>query len=277
VLASRPLVIVDESSMVTMQMFNDFAEQDCKVLFVGDPFQLAPVNPGNDSRKRALFDVHPPQAELTEIKRQALDSPIIRVAHAIRHGEKPSKHFVKGECFKVERGQLRPVHYLRAGQVICGTNKVRYQINRDARKEKGFTETQMPVRGDKLICVMNKNEYTWINGVMMECVRDMRQGTYYPEIDVLYDGELRESVEVYDYPLRLNYTDAQGAKNHKITDWREKADLAELDYAYAITCHKSQGSEWDKVLLIQDWFWDDVARWLYTGVTRAKTTLLWAA
>jgi exodeoxyribonuclease-5 len=282
VLLSRPLIIVDESSMVTMKMFNDFAETGCRVIFVGDPFQLPPVNPGERADMKALFEVHPPRVELDEIKRQALESPIIRVAHAIRHGDNPKKHFVDGECFKVDRNRIRPEHYIRAGQVICGTNKTRHGINRAARQVLGHSHPTMgqamPVNGDKLICTMNKNDYAWINGVIMEATSDLRGSEVAgPVIDVMYQGELRPSVEVYDYNWRCNYADPKQLKDHKITDWREKQMLAEMDYAYAITCHKSQGSEWDKVLLVQDWFFADTERWLYTAVTRAKEVLLWAA
>lgn len=283
VLLSRPLIIVDESSMVTMKMFEDFATTGCRVIFVGDPFQLPPVNPSERAEMKALFEVHPPMVELDEIKRQALESPIIRVAHAIRHNENPRKHFVDGVCFKVDRNRIRPEHYLRADQVICGTNKMRYGINRDARRTLGHSHPTMgqamPVAGDKLICTMNKQEYTWINGVIMEATSSLRESelTGDPIIDVMYQDELRADVEVYDYNWRCNYADPKQIREHKITNWQEKQLLAELDYAYAITCHKSQGSEYDKVLLIQDWFFADTERWLYTAVTRAKEVLLWAA
>ena len=52
----------------------------------------------------------------------------------------------------------------------------------------------------------------------------------------------------------------------------------EFTYAYAITCHKSQGSEWEKVALIEESFpfsKEEHARWLYTAVTRATDKLVW--
>lgn len=282
VLVSRPLIIIDESSMVTMKMYNDFLATGCRLLFVGDPFQLPPVNPNDSAENRSIFDVHGANFELTEIKRQALESPIIRIAHAIRHNENPAKHFDKEFAIKVDRNRIRPAHYLRADQVICGTNKTRFKINRAARLELQRSNPhlglELPVAGDKIICTMNKNKYTWINGVIHEAVSDMQMGEFgNPVMDVLYQDELREGIEVYDYNFRCNYNDPKMLSQYKITDWREKMELIELDYAYGITCHKSQGSEWDKVLVIQDWFFGDNERWLYTAVTRAKEKLLWAA
>ena len=282
VLASHPLIIVDESSMVTMDMFNDFMETGCKLLFVGDPFQLPPVNMDNSHGKRSVFDVHGANFELTEIKRQALESPIIQIAHAIRHNEDPSKYFDSDLATRIPRSRILPEHYLRADQVICGTNKTRHQINRAARLELGFQNValgpELPVAGDKLICTMNKNKYTWINGVIHEAVSTLEEGDFgNPTMDVMYQDELRENIEVYDFNFRCNYSDPRELGQYKITDWREKMELIELDYAYGITCHKSQGSEWDKVIVIQDWFFGDKERWLYTAVTRAKEKLIWAA
>jgi exodeoxyribonuclease-5 len=262
-------------------MFDDFQRTGCQVLFVGDPFQLPPVNPNDDPNGRSVLETHPPTVELTEIKRQALESPIIRLAHAIRHGENPMKHIDGKNTIKVPRSRVTAEHYARAGQVICGTNKTRYAINRDTRAHYRRSHSKlginMPVKGDKLICTMNKDKYRWINGVIHEAVSDLKQGEYGPIIDVMYQDELRQNVEVYDYNFRCNYADPKQISEYKITDWREKQMLTELDYAYAITCHKSQGSEWDKVLVIQDWFFADKERWLYTAVTRAKEKLLWAA
>jgi exodeoxyribonuclease-5 len=283
ILMSKPLIIIDESSMVTMRMYNDFIETGCRLLFVGDPFQLPPVAGDNPSaEQQGVLDVLGTDAELTEIKRQALESPIIRIAHAIRHNENPNKHFDKTLANKVDRNRLRPEHYLRADQVICGTNKTRHQINRAARIELGHQHPhlsyELPVAGDKIICTMNKHKYTWINGVIHEAVSDAQMGEFGNHtIDVLYQDELREGIEIYDFNFRCNYHDPRELKDYKITDWREKMELIELDYAYGITCHKSQGSEWDKVLVVQDWFFGDKERWLYTAVTRAKEKLLWAA
>jgi len=283
ILLDRPLIIIDEASMVTMRMYNDFLETGCMLLFVGDPFQLPPVS-GDDARadQQGVLDVLGTDAELTEIKRQALESPIIRVAHAIRHGENVSKHIDGQQVIRASRDRIRPEHYLRADQVICGTNKTRHGINRQCRialdRKHPHLSYELPVAGDKLICTMNKHKYTWINGVIHEAVSDAQAGEFGNHtLDVMYQDELREGIEIYDFNFRCNYHDPRELRNYKITDWREKMELIELDYAYAITCHKSQGSEWDKVLVVQDWFFADKERWLYTAITRAKEKLLWAA
>jgi exodeoxyribonuclease-5 len=57
--------------------------------------------------------------------------------------------------------------------------------------------------------------------------------------------------------------------------WHEKRGFDEFTYGYALTVHKSQGSQWDDVYLFNESgsFRDDAARWLYTGVTRAAERL----
>ena len=60
----------------------------------------------------------------------------------------------------------------------------------------------------------------------------------------------------------------------------EDMELVQADYGYCISCHKSQGSEFDKVLICDDGFlrWDEEQRtkWLYTAITRAKSKLIWS-
>lgn len=69
-------------------------------------------------------------------------------------------------------------------------------------------------------------------------------------------------------------------QEYSISKLKENPSLPiEFNYGYAITCHKSQGSQWDKILLLEESFpfdKEEHARWLYTGVTRAaqKATLI---
>jgi ATP-dependent exoDNAse (exonuclease V) alpha subunit len=94
----------------------------------------------------------------------------------------------------------------------------------------------------------------------------------------VYDGNPLDARCFYPFHFRVTYF-----PDTKEVPWYKRSnvvDMLEFDYAYAITVHKSQGSEWGKVILADDGFdlsgvRDFRKRWLYTAVTRAKEELLW--
>lgn len=266
------LVIVDEASMVTRQMLKDFTETGASILFVGDPGQLPPVQQGNTG----FFDEVTPDAMLTEIHRQAADSPILRLSMRIRNGESIAPFETAG-CRKAPKTSMPFEDWLKFDQIVTGSNASRRRVNRFFRKVQGRT-SDYPQKGDKLICLQNAEELFFINGAMGEALEDFH---YNPEIkgligDIEYDGNPVENRCFDPYPFRQNYEDL------KERPWFEKAEMVEFlqfDYAYAITVHKSQGSEWGRVIIADDQMnsgnQDFRRRWLYTAVTRAKQELVW--
>ncbi len=125
----------------------------------------------------------------------------------------------------------------------------------------------------------NASEYFFINGVQAETLDAF---VFDAEMDcclgpILYDGNPLESSCFYPFPFRATYDESL-----KEATWWERAqmvDLLEFDYAYAITVHKAQGSEWNRVIIADDQMKagdkNFRQRWLYTAVTRAKQELLW--
>ena len=132
------------------------------------------------------------------------------------------------------------------------------------------------MEGEKLICLKNDFEnYGLINGVPASCT----QSAFIDEdgetrISVLFEDEIKTELVLYNYPFEAHYR-----QNAQEEPWAMRRAFAEFDWAYAITVHKSQGSEWKKVLLADDGFFsrnlDDRKKWLYTAITRAKENLIW--
>lgn len=268
-IAPGDLVMVDEASMVTKKMVDDLHKTDAMVLFVGDPGQLPPVG------DVGYFTSQRPDAMLSSIQRQALDNPIIDLSMRVREGKSiPSfenEHIIK----KCKTGY--PFEELaKADQVLTGMNFMRRRINRAIRKVRGF-DGNKPLLGEKLICL--KNQYargSWIvNGMQCLSASDMevtREGDL--SLDVLYEGQLLSNLYCYHYPFEKHYNDKA-----EEDPWAARGRLSEFDYGYAITVHKSQGSEWDRVVLVDDEMKSGDRtfrkRWLYTAVTRAKEHLTW--
>jgi len=262
------LCIVDEASMTTTKMMEDFKKTGAKVLFVGDIGQLPPVGDGGWFLKRK------PNFLLQEVQRQALESPIIRLSMDVRNGKTINAKDWSGGLEIKNKKSVGHDEWMMADQIITGKNASRHRMNRFCRKKLEI-ESGMPVKGDKLICLKNKSvaDTNFLNGVQAIADSDaVFDEEWY--IDLTYDDHPIEDVAVYDYHCMSHYD------NQQIEEpWFNIKHLQEFDYAYAITCHKSQGSEWPFVLLADDGIQSNNKefrkRWLYTAITRAKEKLLW--
>lgn len=264
------LVIIDESSMVTEKIMKDLHDTGCKVLFVGDPGQLPPVKSRDWFAGQFNF-------VLQEVQRQALDSPIIRLSMDIRNGDFESKlrQYTTKQCRVVPQHKVKKSHLVKADQVITGMNMTRWSLNRIIRTKLDRLDA-LPMKGDKLMCT--KNEYlkhmTYINGVQLVATSDtVRQPlSSYCTVGINYGGVDIPKVPFDYFECNRNYH-----SDIKQRPWYELQDMRGFDYGYAITAHKSQGSEWDYVIVVDDKMrvqdTEQRKRWLYTAVTRAKERL----
>ena len=264
------LIIVDESSMVSERMRDDFKDLDCKVLFVGDSGQLPPV------RETSWFIEHKHDATLTTIMRQALDSPIIRLSMQVREGRFNREEFASGNCMVISKGDLDPQLWLKADQILTGGNASRRRINRYVRKCLGYNRSSLPVAGEKMICLKNDHYKIppWINGIQFTTTEDTPNpsdaGQFLLNCD--YDG-IMMCQEFYPYHCNSHYVEDLEEEPREM-----RKGLFEADYAYGITVHKSQGSEWPFVIVADDKLFKEQVefrkRWLYTAITRAKQQLI---
>lgn len=268
------LVIVDEASMMDQRILNDLKATGCKALLIGDPGQLPPVG------STSWFIDRKPDAMLETIQRQALDNPIIQFSMEVRQGTaRPKDWRRKPGCGIFTKDEVDTSQWLEADQIITGSNASRRKINRFFRKQlkffEGHYESQFPRKGERLICL--KNNYgtlpQQINGTQFVCTEDAEITDGGDNlIGMEYEGVVCPGVMFYDFHCLATY-------DKDLTELpREfRKGLMELDYAYAITVHKSQGSEWGHVIIADDRMQAQNAefrrRWLYTAITRAKTSL----
>lgn len=266
ILANASLLVLDECSMVNDEMLNDLLSFGVPILSLGDPGQLPPID-GEGALTREA-----PNFLLTEIHRQALDNPIIDFATRARNGIFIPK-IVLGGSRNTAQSMLSNETVLSYDQILCGKNDTRKKINQRVRGLKGLVDIY-PVVGDKLICLKNDAENGLFNGMMCEVMERGELLDTSIVLKIFRETDNRdESDPITVRALRAHFESYQDKDAMDNIKWWERADTNEFDYGYAITVHKSQGSQWDNVLLWDDGFfvWDrkERKRWLYTGITRA--------
>ncbi len=284
------VIIVDEMSMVDTLLFESLLRalrRGCRIVMVGDADQLPSVGAGNilnDLLQSGLID----SVQLKTVFRQASSSSIVVNAHAIIGGKEIDlSNNSNSDFFMVQRSSVAesvdtvlelvterlPAAYgfspIDDIQVLCPSRKMdggSYNLNNllqailNPKKEKADELNFMGVyirRGDKVMQVKNNYDIVW----------------YKPDGDSgsgVFNGDIGTVVEVdkRSGTLKVKYDD-------KIAEYLGD-DLGQIELAYAVTVHKSQGSEFDCVVLPLF----DVPQMLryrnllYTAVTRAKKMLV---
>ena len=286
------VIVVDEVSMLPAPMWQLLLSHGAYVLATGDPEQLPPVD--KDANNHALDTPH---IFLDEIMRQAQDSEIIRLSMWVREGKPLSQFQALGEQVQLfDSNQVVDGMYNWADQILCATNIKRREINQFVRQQKGFGEE--PCIGDKIISLKNhwdwsSKEGTWAltNGSIGSIKYMDKQNVWLPRyiynegpVPYLYtsidldDGDEFVMVPIDYTALKTGDTLLSNKQIYLLNKNDSLPDAPyEFAYAYAITTHKAQGSEWDKVLVFEEWFPnvpEEHRRWLYTAITRASEKLV---
>ena len=287
------IVVVDEVSMAPKTLMDLLFKHNVYVICLGDPFQLPPVDKKEDNH---LLDA--PHIFLDEIMRQAQESEIIQLSMAIREN-RPIEALQGKEVQILNKEELNTGMLTWADQILVATNATRVSINTQMRKLLNFGEK--PQDGDKIICLRNywdcfsDNEEPLVNGTIGILKNSFLTKRYLPSIVKSTDGLSHIDLIVGDFisDSGMYFHSLEMDKKMIDTgefslDWKTVYQLnrnpktrdippLEFTYGYAITCHKAQGSEWDKVLVIEEKFpFDKIehARWLYTAVTRSSEKLV---
>lgn len=259
-------IVCDEASMMNEDMFNELSGFGVPVVAFGDHGQLPPV-------KSEFNLMQSPMIRLERIHRQAEASPIIQVARMAR------------EDGRIPVGEYGPgVRKVRAGSdlswssgltkdwvMLCGRNQTRAFWNSRLRAMYGFKSNHVEP-GESVICLRNNRQARISNGLIGVVKSVIQQSHWYSlTVDIgrgeLYRGDclmhqFGSQATLYSYPP-ADLTES------------EVGDL--WDWAWTITTHKAQGSEFDSVCVMEERMGgsDDMwKRFLYTAVTRAKKELL---
>ena len=275
------LIVVDEVSMIPKKMWELLLSHHIHVIACGDPFQLPPVS----AESCGVLD-HP-HIFLDEIMRQEAESDIIRLTMDIRAGKE--LQLMKTSQIKiVNRSELlKDGIYLWADQIICGRNATRRNINIDLHTYLQQTTSLEPMKGDKIICLHNEWDCAnpsgdaLVNGLSgtIQTIDFNYRNPFMdktPIISFLPEGTDAFSKLEVDYSIFTTGIPTVNKENFGkiIRKYRPK----QFDFGYAITAWKAQGSEWDKVLVIDEKLFkmtkEEHDKFLYTCATRAKDKLI---
>lgn len=267
------LIIVDEISMLEKEQWEILMKWGIPVIALGDPFQLPPIHEDNGVLTR-------PHIFLDEVMRQAKDSEIIRLSMDIREGKSLSRYKGKDLCV-ISKNQISDQLLLKADQILCGKNLTRFELNQRIRKAMWNEKYQMaPIEGDKVICLKNYWEYgNLTNGTIgiLNKIVTMESRLLKPMMLANFESDTGDKYNILNMDYKI-FTEGKTTVNQD--NWKKfPKDIRpmEFDYGYAITVHKSQGSEFDKVILLNECLNGDresYLRWLYTGCTRASKKLI---
>jgi exodeoxyribonuclease-5 len=256
--ATAAALFVDEVSMVGEDLGRDVASFGTKILVLGDPFQLPPIS------GEGFFTAQEPDILLTEIHRQAQDNPIIRMSMDVREGRvlTPGRY---GESRVLTRAELSTEDVLEADQVLVGRNRTRQTYNARIRQLKGLIGDG-PVMGDRLVCLKNNRTKGLLNGGLWEPKRITHGGP--PKVKMTVASlDDPESIIPVDVETPIEFF--RGTEEE--LPWPAKKRADQFTFGWALTCHKSQGSQWDHVFINDESsvFREHADKWLYTAITRA--------
>lgn len=282
-------LIVDEASMIDIMMMNNLLkaiDDNTRIIFVGDVNQLPSVGPGNVLKD--IIDSNTVKTTyLSEIYRQSSKSDIILNAHRVNNGNYPEFKNKDTDCFFINTTSVEDtkteiesllsyrlesfadIDKLKDLQILTPMKKTELgaiELNKLAqdilnpkssnKKEKEFASKTFRV-GDKVMQIVNNyDKRTTVDGIGFE-------GVYNGDIGYIIDidFETEEMLVKFDDDRVVAY---------------EFDELEQLEHAYAVTIHKSQGSEFDYVILplfigYKKLFTRNL---LYTAITRAKKMLI---
>ena len=280
-------VIVDELSMVDIYVFSSLLKAlplGCRLIMVGDSDQLPPVGAGNVLHDLIASGLLPVVA-LTEVFRQASESLIVTNAHKIVRGEMPELHCKDKDFFYMER-----TAYATAQTVVslCSDR---------LPKAYGYS----PTEDIQILCPSRKGETgsSNINRLLQEKLNPqkkdkreirikghiLREGDKVMQVknnyDIVWDKDDENGVGIYNGDIgMLQWINYENEQLCAVFDGRYAVytfeQAQDLELAYAVTVHKSQGSEFSAVIVPVAGIVPQLSyrNLLYTAVTRAKDLLI---
>lgn len=276
------LVIIDEASMVGEEVYKDIASYGTTILAMGDHKQLPPVG-------EPPFLMANPDYRFEKVHRLARGNPIIELATMARNGVDLSTmiDFIQSaddprvSCSKGWDSVEKALGMIEdGGMLLVHSNRTRVSINHQARKLfYGRKHNAPPIVGELVICLRNQRTPEGV-------IANGQRGTI----------EEVESLDDHRYKMRINFGDGYSAvlpvSKHQFGEEKTFPSFGDVpgehrswssvgalfDFGYALTVHKSQGSQDENVVILltnslRVMEREDRVRWVYTGFTRSAKNL----
>ena len=286
------VIVLDEASMISEDIFRDLSSYGIDVLAVGDHGQLPPIE-GKFSLMQA------PILRLEKIHRQAQDNPIIHLSMVVRETGKIPPSFADNNHIsivprsqyvdylrQVYKGRQDPVDILDCA-VLCYMNATRVRLNTMIRNVVFGNVSPIPLSNDLVICLRNVVKanskqppmYNGYRGYFESGVTEVDDHFWSAKLNFPYEG-----VEVkinnlckhqFGYQKTFSSFSELETFGMEVKHWSDVGLL--FDYGYALTVHKMQGSQAGNVILFNERpapvSEDNYRRWIYTGITRSTDKL----
>lgn len=250
----------------------DLLSFNIPVIALGDLNQLPPVF-GNP------YFLRNPDTILKQIMRQAEGNPIIWLLQQILAGN-PLRYGVYGNSSVIPKKDISEFHFRKSDIIITGTNRLRYNINQYCREElKGIKKLEYPHVGEKVIC--RKNNWS-------QCIDDnlyLTNGTTGFVENIYKDSYNKRTMKMDFRPdfTKKSFKNIEFDYNHMYSIPGQEEDPTKfgyfydkMEFAYAITCFTSQGSQWSNVLYLHEDYMRDNEnnkKLMYTAISRASEAI----
>lgn len=278
-------ILLDEASMLQTWLVQHLKQMCNTLVLIGDPHQLPPV--GDRQNPDGYFCTRRHDAELTEVLRQGADSPILDLATDIRLGRFPA-----GKVAQFAPRAPFGRWYDGSQKIIAFTNAHRREINTWCRASLG-RKGVLPQPGDLMVCGTTASDRLF-NGTEFEVIAFTWDRKGHLAVLQLRTEDGIEMIQLIDMlffledmppgAVPVEVLGSVRTVRHAATAKGDDVVGISASYSYCITAHKSQGSEWDSVCVVDERFvlgkvdpgGKMTQRWLYTSITRARENLLFA-
>lgn len=301
---SSRMVILDEASMVGPEIWKDLrqvcVQHDLKLIVIGDGFQLPPVQKDRDAPAFSVLtpafaaELGAERVEMTEVLRQAQDSPVIRASMALRAGWGVNAFRELEKCDRSNFGQWALNCYKWGGVTICHRNATRYQLNAMFRSSLGIYD-EMPQPGEPLLVLKNAYEIGMVNGEsftfdgwsqepmqytrVYDRYKNIEENTRFGGTRLGENSIATVSIEelhgrLTASPVPIAIAANRWARTENVLSNDRVASHVHANFGYVYTAHKAQGSQWPGVLVVIEQSVrldeEEGRRWSYTAITRAQ-------
>lgn len=266
------LIVVDEASMVDPKLGEDLLSFGIPVVALGDLNQLPPVF-------GKPFFLQKPNVVLRQIMRQAEGSPIVYLCNELLEGH--NLHYgVYGNSAIIRKSEITDYHWRNNDIVLTGTNRLRFHINNFYRNEiYKINKPEVPHVNEKVICRKNN----W--GQIIDDNIPLVNGTT-GFVDFVHKDSFNGKTMKIDFRpdftkstfknLEFDYKHLYARPGIEEDENPFGFYYDKFEFAYAITVHSSQGSEWGKVLYLDESFMnsEDTKKLRYTAISRASESIV---